>query len=75
MGNRVMSESQAICEYIEELSPEPPLMPKGAEGRYEVRRAPSQITPENYGFAQVVPNTLVPGAPGAAVTSRWCSAR
>jgi len=38
MGARVMSESQAICEYIEDLAPEPPLMPKGAEGRYEVRR-------------------------------------
>ena len=38
MGNRVMSESQAICEFIEEQTPEPPLMPRGAEGRYEVRR-------------------------------------
>ena len=33
MGNRVMSESQAICEFIEETAPEPPLMPRGAEGR------------------------------------------
>ena len=33
MGNRVMSESQAICEYIEEVAPEPALMPRSAEGR------------------------------------------
>jgi glutathione S-transferase len=38
MGNRTMSESQAICEYLEEIAPEPPLMPKSADGRYEVRR-------------------------------------
>ena len=37
MGNRVMSESQAICEFIEEQTPEPPLMPKvigGGSGGY-----------------------------------------
>ena len=38
MGQRTMSESQAICEYLEDVAPEPPLMPRGAEGRYEVRR-------------------------------------
>ncbi|WP_373355568.1 glutathione S-transferase family protein [Pseudoroseicyclus sp. CXY001] len=38
MGGRMMSESAAICEYLEEAHPEPPLMPKGAEARYEVRR-------------------------------------
>ena len=38
MGQRTMSESQAICEYLDEVVPEPPLMPRGAEGRYEVRR-------------------------------------
>jgi glutathione S-transferase len=38
MGNRVMSESQAICEYLEEIAPQVPLMPKDPEGRYEVRR-------------------------------------
>ncbi|SFE48936.1 FtsZ-binding protein FzlA [Roseivivax sediminis] len=38
MDNRVMPESQAICEYIEETVPEPPLMPRGPEARYEVRR-------------------------------------
>ena len=35
---RVMSESQAICEYLEETHPAPPLMPTTPEGRYEVRR-------------------------------------
>lgn len=38
MGGRTMSESTAICEYLEEAYPAPPLMPKDAEGRYEVRR-------------------------------------
>ncbi len=35
---RIMSESQAICEYLEESVPANPLMPRDAEGRYEVRR-------------------------------------
>ncbi|PRY24476.1 glutathione S-transferase [Aliiruegeria haliotis] len=38
MDGRTMSESQAICEYLEEISPEPPLLPRAPEGRYEVRR-------------------------------------
>jgi len=38
MDGRTLAESAAICEYIEECHPEPPLMPKGAEARYEVRR-------------------------------------
>jgi glutathione S-transferase len=38
LGNRTMAESAAICEYIEEAWPTPPLMPKDPEGRYEVRR-------------------------------------
>jgi len=33
-----LTESAAICEYIEETCPEPPLMPRGAEARHEVRR-------------------------------------
>ncbi|MEM7731916.1 MAG: glutathione S-transferase family protein [Pseudomonadota bacterium] len=36
--DRVMSESSPICEYIEERFPEPPLMPKSADARFEVRR-------------------------------------
>ncbi len=38
LGNRTMAESAAICEFIEESWPTPPLMPKDPEGRYEVRR-------------------------------------
>ncbi|WP_068115702.1 FtsZ-binding protein FzlA [Tropicimonas marinistellae] len=38
MGGRTMSESQAICEYLEEVAPEPALMPRKPESRYEVRR-------------------------------------
>jgi len=38
LDNRMMSESQAICEYIEETVPTPPLLPRDPEGRYEVRR-------------------------------------
>lgn len=38
MGNQVMSESTAICEYLEETHPEPALLPKSPERRFEVRR-------------------------------------
>lgn len=38
MDGRNMSESQAICEYLEDKHPTPALMPKGAAERYEVRR-------------------------------------
>ncbi|MBD3679960.1 MAG: glutathione S-transferase family protein [Rhodobacteraceae bacterium] len=38
MDGRAMSESMAICEYLEERYPDPPLMPRDAAGRYEVRR-------------------------------------
>jgi len=34
----VMSESQAICEYLEEVYPTPALMPQDPRERYEVRR-------------------------------------
>ncbi len=33
-----LAESAAICEYIEEVHPEPALMPSSPEGRFEVRR-------------------------------------
>jgi glutathione S-transferase len=33
-----LSESQAICEYLEETIPNPPLLPKEADRRFEVRR-------------------------------------
>ncbi|MEM6739526.1 MAG: glutathione S-transferase family protein [Pseudomonadota bacterium] len=38
MNGRAMAESQAICEYLEETTPEPRLMPQDAAERYEVRR-------------------------------------
>lgn len=38
LGNRLMSESGAICEYLEEVQPDPPLLPQSAEARYEARR-------------------------------------
>lgn len=38
LGGLILSESQAICEYLEETVPTPPLMPKDVEKRYEVRR-------------------------------------
>jgi glutathione S-transferase len=38
MDGRMLAESAAICEYIEERYPEPALMPKTPEGRFEVRR-------------------------------------
>jgi glutathione S-transferase len=38
LDNRTLSESQAICEYLEDTVPSPPLMPRSADGRYEVRR-------------------------------------
>ena len=38
MDARVLSESQAICEYLDDVFPEPRLMPRDPEARYEVRR-------------------------------------
>lgn len=35
---RLMAESQAICEYLDETVPNPPLMPATPIERYEVRR-------------------------------------
>ncbi len=38
MGGITLSESQAICEFIEETVPNPPLFPRDAQARFEVRR-------------------------------------
>lgn len=38
LGSRTYSESGAICEYLEETYPDPPLLPRDPEGRFEVRR-------------------------------------
>lgn len=38
LDGKLMAESAAICEYIEETRPDPALMPSDADGRFEVRR-------------------------------------
>ena len=38
IDGKTMSESAAICEYLEEAYPDPSLMPRGRDERYEVRR-------------------------------------
>lgn len=38
IDGKMLTESAAICEYLEEVYPEPALMPKDPDGRYEVRR-------------------------------------
>ena len=38
IDGRTMAESTPICEYLEEIYPEPALMPQEAGARYEVRR-------------------------------------
>lgn len=38
LDGKMMSESTAICEYLEEANPSPTLMPRGAQERYEMRR-------------------------------------
>ncbi|QIE46321.1 glutathione S-transferase family protein [Pseudohalocynthiibacter aestuariivivens] len=38
IDGKTLSESAPICEYLEEKYPEPALMPRGTEARYEVRR-------------------------------------
>ncbi len=38
LGQRHLTESMAICEYLEETHPTPPLLPRSAEARHEVRR-------------------------------------
>ena len=38
MNGLTMAESGPICEYIEEVQPEPALMPRDPKARYEVRR-------------------------------------
>jgi glutathione S-transferase len=38
VDGRLMGESQAICEWLEEAYPSPALMPRDVDARYEVRR-------------------------------------
>ncbi|WP_128253160.1 glutathione S-transferase family protein [Falsirhodobacter deserti] len=38
IDGRILSESQAICEWLEESFPQPALMPRDPDSRFEVRR-------------------------------------
>ncbi|MGH1425878.1 MAG: glutathione S-transferase family protein [Pseudooceanicola sp.] len=38
IDGKTMAESAAICEWLEEVYPEPPLLPDTADARFEVRR-------------------------------------
>jgi len=38
IDGKIMAESAAICEYLEEKYPDPSLMPRDPDARYEVRR-------------------------------------
>ncbi len=38
LDGRTMAESSAICEYLEETRPEPPLLPRDPAARFEARR-------------------------------------
>ena len=38
IGTRMLAESTAICEWLEETHPAPPLMPRDSDARHEVRR-------------------------------------
>ena len=49
MGNRTMADSTAICEYLEETNPSPPLLPSGADARYETRRLVGWFDDKFYG--------------------------
>ncbi|WP_370230716.1 glutathione S-transferase family protein [Cognatishimia sp.] len=56
LGEKTMSESAAICEYLEEAYPEPALLPKGADARFEVRRLVSWFDDKFH--AEVTSNLL-----------------
>ncbi|NVJ96351.1 MAG: glutathione S-transferase family protein [Marivivens sp.] len=48
MGNKMLTESMAICEYLEDIFPEPALMPRTSDGKYEVRRIVSWFDDKFY---------------------------
>lgn len=48
MGNKILTESMAICEYLEDTFPEPALMPRTVDGKYEVRRIVSWFDDKFY---------------------------
>ncbi len=48
LGNRIMTESGPICEYLEEVYPAPALLPQNAEARFEARRLVSWFDDKFY---------------------------
>lgn len=48
IGDRLMTESMAICEWLDDTVPGTQLMPKRAEDRYEVRRLVSWFDDKFY---------------------------
>lgn len=72
-GDRVIVQSVAICEYLEEVFPEPALLPPDAAGRARVRAIAQTIASEmqplnNLGVLRYLEQDL--GQPDAAVR-RW----
>ena len=61
--DRVMVQSLAICEYLEEMFPDPALMPRDAAGRARVRGLAQSIASEiqplnNLGVTRYLKNDL-----------------
>jgi maleylacetoacetate isomerase len=72
-GDRAIVQSVAICEYLEEVFPQPPLLPPDASGRARVRAIVQTIASEiqplnNLGVVRYLEQDL--GQPDAAVR-RW----
>jgi maleylacetoacetate isomerase len=72
-GNRAIVQSVAICEYLEEVFPQPPLLPADAAGRARVRAIVQTIASEiqplnNLGVLRHLERDM--GQPDAAVR-RW----
>ncbi len=51
IGGTKLSDAQAICEYVEELHPDPPLLPKRPGDRAEVRRLTNWF--DRYLFSEI----------------------
>lgn len=72
-GDRAIVQSVAICEYLEEVFPQPPLLPPDASGRARVRAIVQTIASEiqplnNLGVLRHLEQDM--GQPDAAVR-RW----
>jgi glutathione S-transferase len=67
--SRVMSESQAICEYLEDAIPTPQLMPRDPEQRYEVRRLCAWFDDKFHDEVIRIPRTSRPAQHGSNIIS------